>query len=699
MGANNINNLWDSIQRTNHLKNKGYDTITCNEDSILYFDHTEQEVCVEYPVNDDPFTITMKKIDKNIYQYNLIYNTAKQSFTYTKPIQKIGSTTRDGLFKLFVDKIMALNGIPTRIKGQPEWKVQYIVSRFGELTTNDIQLIDSTIKGWEQHNRKANKKSWFEIAGDYDKFNHTIQNEAKELLHQNNFIEYVYEVMNLKVVGQKPKAILAFLIALSCIFDKPLNSVVTGSPGKSKSTISETVFELFPEHRKIEMDLETTESGLLNMTKFKEGAEIFKHKLIKLGDAGDDKEQEKSKFLLSVFKVLMSEQKYTKILTDMQDEEGKATVLKILGCGSVNLQVVTPGVETQFQSRSIVWSPDDNKHVQNRIKDYQLDELGRKRKGHLFRYKREVVACCIDKLFGFVEDLKTNGDNKRCDVCFDVLNPFNAHINALFQVDSSPNANRDRLMVQMIPKLVTLAHGFRRGLWFNKLYNEYVLVVTAKDYLYTVETLGKTLSHFIHKKSEALQTYTTMIESDFLDESMEHLEKVYREKYGLEIELKGKKTHNLLTRETIEKCFDEDEKGMEDDKEILHEMKHFTYKQMTKKTTANKKTVSKYIQELDDLGILYVDKSQKEHRIYIPSDYFELKDIAFNDIFDFKQVTSIENESNWDVDAISILRDESKIDDMYNSFVKGMEGEGYVKIDTSQYADLTGQTNEAEGVV
>jgi len=44
MGANNINNLWDSIQRTNHLKNKGYDTITCNEDSILYFDHTEQEV-------------------------------------------------------------------------------------------------------------------------------------------------------------------------------------------------------------------------------------------------------------------------------------------------------------------------------------------------------------------------------------------------------------------------------------------------------------------------------------------------------------------------------------------------------------------------------------------------------------------------------------------------------------------------------
>ena len=694
-----INETWDSIYRTGKLKEKGYEPVTCNEDAILYFDHTEQEVCVEYPVNNDPFTITMKKVDKNIYQYNLIYNTAKQSFTYTKPFQKVGSTTRDGLFKLFVDKIMALNGIPTTIKGQPEWKVQYIISRFGELTTNEIQLIDSTIKGWEHHNKKANKKSWFEVAGDYDKFNHTIQTEANELLLKNNFIDYVYEVIKLKVVGQKPKAILAFLIALSCIFDKALNSVVTGSPGKSKSTISETVFEIFPEHRKIEMDLETTESGLLNMTKFKEGPHIFKHKLIKLGDAGDDKEQEKSKFLLSVFKVLMSEQKYTKILTDMQDDEGKATVLKILGCGSVNVQVVTPGVETQFQSRSVVWSPDDNKYVQGRIKDYQLDELGRKRKEHRFRYKRDVIACCIDKLFVLVEDLKSNGDSSRCDVCFDVLNPFNAHLNALFQVDNSPNANRDRLMVQMIPKLVTLANSFRRELWFNKMYNEYVLVVTPKDYLYTVKTLGKTLSHFIHKKSEALQTYTTLIESSFLDESMEHLNKVYRQKYGLELELKGKQTHNLLTRETIEKCFDESEKGMEDDREILHEMKHFTYKQMTKRSTANKKTVAKYIQELDDLGILYIDKSVKEHRVYIPSDYFELKDVAFNDIFDFNEAMTSKDDSNWDIDAVSLLRDESKIDDMYNSFIDGMETDGYVKFDRSQSNPLTDKMGTLEGVI
>jgi hypothetical protein len=697
--VNEIINTWESIQRTTQLKEKGYDTVTCNEDAILYFDHTEQEVCIEYPVNNDPFTITMAKIDKQIYQYNLIYNTAKQSFTYTKPIQKIGSTTRDGLFKLFVDKIMALNGIPTTIKGQPEWKVQYIISRFGELTSNEIRLIESTLKSWEQHNKTANKKSWFEVAGTYDTFNHTIQTEANNLLLQNNFIDYVYDVIHLKVVGQKPKAILAFLIALSCIFDKALNSVVTGSPGKSKSTISETVFEIFPEQRKIEMDLETTESGLLNMTKFKEGAKIFKHKLIKLGDAGDDKEQEKSKFLLSVFKVLMSEQKYTKILTDMQDEEGKATVLKILGCGSVNLQVVTPGVESQFQSRSIVWSPDDNKYVQNSIKDYQLDELGRKRKEHRFRYKREVIACCVDKLFSFVENLKLKGDHEKCNVCFDVLNPFTNHMNALFQVDNSPNANRDRLMIQMIPKLVTLANSFRRELWFNKLYNEYVLIVTPQDYLYTVETLGKTLSHFIHKKSEALQTYTTMIESDFLDESMKHLQNVYRRKYGLEIELQGKKTHNLLTRETIEKCFDEEEKGMEEDRELLHEMKHFSYKQITKKTTANKKTVTKYIQELDELGILYVDKSVKEHRVYIPSDYFELKDEAFNDIFDFKHAMSEENEPNWDVDAISLLKDESKIDDLYNSFINGMENDGYVKIDISQYLNLTAETTEVEGLV
>lgn len=632
-------------------------TIQTVESIDLSIDNEKKEILLSFYTNQGTGKIAFWIDSPNLYIYEIITEKDGKEkvinkFPESKPINKLGKNKGCQLYTRIRRALEENTIIP--YPNSKEGIDKRYNKLMGDLYLASHQINNNLIKQWEKELTKIITPSWFEYIGDYEDYPLHIQKKANELLLMNNFVEHVYKVINKKVVAQKSKAILSFLINLSSIFEKPLHSVVTANPGKSKSTIVETTFDLFPLHRRLEFNKNTTESGLMNMTRYKEGHHILSHKVIKLGDFGDIKEQDESKNLISFFKELMSEGKYDKILTDMQDESGRAMVLRIRGCGSVNLQVVTPNVESQFQSRSLVWSPDDSRVVQRSIKHYQENELGRYEMGHQYTENRDIIACAIDGIFRFVEKIEDKGAK------FDVLNPFTSHFNSLLNVDESPNVNRDRLMVQTIPKLVTLANCHKRDLFYNARYNTYALVVSVKDYIYTVKTLGKTLSYFIHKRSEALQTYMSIIE-DKLE----------------------KDVLRVLEYEEFKDYFEKG-KSTKDVKELLNSADFYSYSDIAKHTTAHPKTVSRYINELADYKMLYIDKGHSPHRVYVCGDYADRKKDAFYNVIDFEREYTSDELKRMDIKAMSEVRDESKIDDYYQTFIESAEAYGWVKCPMSR---------------
>lgn len=626
----------------------------------LEIDEEERTVAINFRAQNGVCKLVFKVIKPKLYVYSIICDGDEIfNFDEQKEITRIGKTNNCAIRKNLKHNMERYGIVPEGISPLQE-RIPEFLENIRTIFFKEAMKIDEFIDAWLQETKTESAPSWFEAINEVDYFSDNVKKQANELLLQNNFVEHVYDVIHLKVVAQKPKVILSFLIALSSVLDKPIHSVATGNPSKSKSTISETVFDIFPRHHRMEMEPGTKEAGLMNMTKFKEKNAIFKYKLIKLGDWGDSGDQESLKFLMAFFKVLMSEQKYTKILTDMQDEEGRATILKIDGCGSVQVQIVTPGTEKQFQSRSLVWSPDDNRYVQNAIRDHQEDELGKFERDHEYKLKRDIIAAAIDGIFKFVKDIRESG------ATFDIINPFSSDFNKLLNVDESPNANRDRPMIQALPKLVTLANCYRRDLFYHEGFDTYALIVTPKDYLYTVKNLGRTLSFFIHKKSEVLQSYIDVIET-----------KLSKEILGNDGKFNFGDTQ-LYSYDELKMNFESPKPDPEFVDSVVG-MTYHTYKDISRHTTANPKTVNRYMNELADLEIVYINKTHSPHRIYIPKDYDSRKKEAFDDIFDFER--SMENKEFKEMDSKSMSKAAalSEIENKYDKTLEDALTRGWVK--------------------
>lgn len=629
-------------------------------------------------------TLKVIRLDNKLYQYTWKIGDLNENngfdnkFQKTKPLHQVGMNNRDMLFRELRTEFKRNN---LHVQGDPDKVVdEFLTSFASDFIYSSSGQLDHYYDNWMKLNYESNIPSFYEQVGEFDHFGPELLEKARLVLMEEDVIEVIYSVIELIAVAQKPKAILELLIALSSVFDKPLHSLSSANPGKSKSTIGKTIYKLFPQQRKHQFGKSSTVPGLFNMTRFKEGNNVLKYKLIRVGDFGNKEEQKQAMEIISLLKELMSEGEYIRVLTDMTDESGRATILKLDGCGSVHMEIISPTAESQYMSRSLLWSPDDNKHVQGMIMEYQEDELERVEKESLFKNKRFMVACVIESIFRFVDNLRGDGAS------FEILNPFTSHLNALLKVKDSPNANRDRMMVQMIPKLVTLTSCLKRDVYYNEKLNTYALIVDHADYLYTIKTLGKTLSHFIHKKPEVLGTYTTIIE-----ERLYHHGGVIRTltfdeiKQAVSLGRNGEAKYKLNVG---------DDQEVRDEKlemlsflEMFRDAHFFTYNDIAKYTTVTANTVRDHVQELEEMELVVIDKNYKPHRVYVPSDYFEKKEIAFSGIFDYdgflKQELDGELELRSNSNSMPISLVEENIYSLYIEFLRRAEFKGWSKVTNS----------------
>lgn len=294
----------------------------------LEIDEHKKELMFKFLTNKGKCEILFWVNKPGRYQYQIVLNHQDviDTFQEGKPINEIGKNKVCKLHKRIKNKLEIENIIPfPDEKATPSDKYDNLMQNI-HLASREID--PRLIHSWEKDKYQFDNPSWFESINEVDYFDDKIKAEALAMLENNNIIEDFYETLKLRAVGQKSKSILAFLIALSSILpeEKPIHSEVIGNPGKSKSTITDAVFDIFPKHRKIEFNKNTTPAGLMRMTEYKEGSHILARKPIKIGDFGDSKEQENAQELISMFKELMSEGKYTKILVDTTDEDNLAMV-------------------------------------------------------------------------------------------------------------------------------------------------------------------------------------------------------------------------------------------------------------------------------------------------------------------------------------------------------------------------------------
>lgn len=679
---------------------KGIDSYQSNDCTVAVFvNEKEQEVIYRFPTLMGICTMKVSQLNNKLYQYQWKIgeltsdNGFDNKFQKTKPLHQIGMNNRNELYRELLTEFKRNN---LHLPGEPKEKVeQFLVSFASDFIYSTSGKLDSLYNEWLKLNEELNIPSFFEEIKSVDHFTPEQLEKARLVLTNHNVIEVIYDVIELIAVAQKPKAILELLIALSSVFPKPLHSLSSANPGKSKSTIGETVFKLFPKHRRMRFGKTSTVAGLLNMIKYKEGTQILKHILIRVGDFGDKKEQEQAMEIISLLKELMSEGEYTKILTDMTDDFGRAMILRLEGCGSVHMEIISPTAESQYMSRALLWSPDDNKYVQKNIMCYQEDELERVEKESEFHNRRLFIASIIESIFQFTEGLTGEGAS------FEILNPYTSHLNALLRVKDSPNANRDRMMVQMIPKMVTLTNCLKRDVYYNEKLNAYALIVNHQDYVYTIKMLGKTLSHFIHKKPEVLGTYTTIIEERLFGMGGVIRTLNYNDlKFLVGLGRNAESRYKIgMDDDTAEK---DSKREMLEMIEIFRDAAYFTYNDIAKYTTVTSNTVRDHMQELEEMELVVIDKNYKPHRVYVPSDYHGKKKVAFSGIFDYDMILKqeldgeLELRSNSNSMPISLLED--NLNSMYNSFLERAKSKGWLKVSNSNTPELRDDLGALEDV-
>ena len=206
----------------------------------------------------------------------------------------------------------------------------------------------------------------------------------------------------------------------------------------------------------------------------------------------------------------MSEKKYDKTISIPQGDTHVTKRLKISGVGSVHLSTIESNVESQYDSRAIISSPNDTTETAKLIKKHQLDDVDRLLNDKEFNKRRLPIAAAIESLCKFVEKLESNHG----DVQF--ANPYAHHMNEIFDIDSSKNVNRNRNHIRDLPKSVTLANIKNRDIWIHKEDKDVKILITPEDYLYSLKIIGKPILKMLSDISPQQQSYIRFIEENYV---------------------------------------------------------------------------------------------------------------------------------------------------------------------------------------
>jgi hypothetical protein len=660
--VNALNAKWDPWEEQNNPPYKNWKGVDhyLNPNAVLFVNEKEREVIIRTQTAFTIATIRIVRHDVDIYEYFIEQGSEKSKFMKTTPLHHLLPNKNTQFHRELKIEFKNNNIIPPG-SGSVDDRMDVYLNGLSNFLLQSKVEIDKYFNKWLKESREATKEPYFKP----EYYSDEQIAKARELMVKNNVMDSFYKVISYMVVGQKAYALANMGIALSSVMDYPMHSIAIGGPGTGKSRVMDTVYDLFPTHRKIELYPDTTANFLLRMTQWKEGSKFFNRKLVSLDDLGDKDEQKKASALLSVFKVLMSKRMYKKGVAD-PDEKGKnieGKILELIGCGSVFVQMVTLSGEPQFGSRAFKWSPHDDSFSREEIKKYQEDELGGDFKEIAYARKRPVVRCMVDFIYKFVEHWESTGSR------FRIKNPFNKHLNKMLNVDASPNANRDRLMIQNMPKMVTLCNCFSRDVYFNEVLNQYVQVVTPEDYMYVLEQMGVALSSFIQQKSGTLYRYIEIVD-DMKKGSGYGFEELKCHVDGLSNQSQKPKSNTL--------------KSSEYEEESITELTGFTYADVAKYTNVTERTVSDYIKRMEELELLVIDKSSRQHRIYVPSGFKE----RASEIMNFNIVKEFYDENP---EALKL-----EVEEVYNKFINQLKDYDYELVETATISKLLNPKNIGE---
>ena len=473
------------------------------------FNQPEKEIAVDIPITGGNATLTSKPVNISIYDVMVkIKDEKKFSFKIDKIITAIGSNNNSKYYKLLRGN-MEKQGIVPNYDGD-DFKEKFNNFIFN-LQTADGDIINVTNSSrWQVKDEEIKKQSWAEVSESIEEFPLAIKTEASEILKNGNLIEEILKVAELKAVGQEDNTALVTLIALSSFLDDSVHHISTGPPGTSKSTITDTIFNIFPSQRKESIGKSSTPASLSNMTIYQEGPQVLSRKFIRIGDLGNEEEIKAALPLLSIFKELMSEKKYDKTISIPQGDTHVTKRLKISGVGSVHLSTIESNVESQYDSRAIISSPNDTTETAKLIKKHQLEDVDRLLNDKEFNKRRLPIAAAIESLCKFVEKLESNHG----DVQF--ANPYAHHMNEIFNIDSSKNVNRNRNHIRDLPKSVTLANIKNRDIWIHKEDKDVKILITPEDYLYSLKIIGKPILKMLSDISPQQQSYIRFIEENYV---------------------------------------------------------------------------------------------------------------------------------------------------------------------------------------
>lgn len=470
------------------------------------FNQPEKEIAVDIPIAGGIATLTSKPI--NISTYNVIVKIKEEkkfSFKTDKMITAIGSNTNNKYYKL-------LSGNMEKQSIVPDYEGENFKEKFNnfcfDLLNAEGDIINVTNSSrWQVKDKEVKKQSWAEVSESIEEFSIDIKTEGSEILKNGNLIDEILKVAELKAVGQEDNTALVTLIALSSFLDDSVHHISTGPPGTSKSTITDTIFDIFPSQRKESIGKSSTPASLSNMTIYEEGPQVLSRKFIRIGDLGNEEEIKAALPLLSIFKELMSKKKYDKPISIPQGDTHITKRLKISGVGSVHLSTIESNVESQYDSRAIISSPNDTSET---AKTHQLNDVDRLLNDKEFKKRRLPIAAAIESLCQFIEGLEFNHG------AVQFANPYAHHMNEIFNIDSSKNVNRNRNHIRDLPKSVTLANIKNREIWIHEVDKDVKILITPEDYLYSLKIIGKPILKMLSDISPQQQSYIRFIEENYV---------------------------------------------------------------------------------------------------------------------------------------------------------------------------------------